>query len=322
MLITKQYDINSRDLNINFNNVIIEDEQKNDEKGKEREIIISAVGDCTIGTDSNYAYYNSFNYKVNQVKNYSYFFSGVYSVLNNDDITIANLESVFTDYDKKAVKKYNYKGNKDYVNILKEGSVELVNLANNHTYDYLQKGYDDTVNVLKDAKIDYVGYNSYAIYEIGNIRFGFAGFTGWDYWTAKNNIDQAMQYFKKNNVLIVIFSFHWCGQHVYNHDYTQEKIGKYAIDSGGDLVIGHHPHVLQGIEKYKDKYIAYSLGNFVYCGRLWPYDSDNVILQMKYQFYKDGTYKSTLKLIPSSMTSSQNGINNYRPMIVSGNAKK
>ena len=255
------------------------------EGNKNNEVVISAVGDCTIGTDTNYRYKNSFNYVYEKVKDYSYFFSGVQEVLGNDDITIANLESVLSDNaNVKNPKTYNYKGPAHYVNILKEGSVELVNIANNHTFDYLEKGYKDTINALENAEIEYFGYENYRIIEINNIRIAIIGILGWNYGDAKKDIDKAMEYLGDMNVDLKLFNFHWGEMRTHQFNETQEKIGKYAIDKGADLVIGHHSHVLQGIEKYKGKYIAYSLGNFVYGGILYPYDSDSVILQMKFTF--------------------------------------
>lgn len=294
------------------------------EKSDNYEVVISAVGDCTIGTDTNYQYKNSFNYVYEKVKDYSYFFSGVYDVLGNDDLTIANLESVLSDNANiKNPKTYNYKGPTKYVNILKEGSVELVNIANNHTYDYLEEGYIDTLNTLKEAEIEYFGYDNYQIVETNNIRIGIIGILGWNYKDAKNDIDKAIEYLSNMNVDLKIFNFHWGEMRTHQFNETQEKIGKYAIDKGADLVVGHHSHVLQGIEKYKDKYIAYSLGNFVYGGILYPYDTDSVIFQMKFIFDKNKKLlNKNIELVPVSITSSGNIMNNYRPKILKGKEKE
>lgn len=286
------------------------------------QLTISFVGDCTLGTGANYSYRRSFIEKYDNVQDDSYFFSGVKSVLATDDVTIANLEGVLSD-DAKTLnpKKYNYKGYTKYVNILKKGSVEMVNLANNHTYDYLEKGYQDTINTLNNGNVIYFGYNNYRIIEIKGIRLGIVGLPGWDYGTATSSIDRAMDYFKDTGVSLIIFNFHWGEMRKYVHNKTQEKIAKYAIDKGADLVIGHHPHVLQGIEMYKGKYIAYSLGNFVYGGIYYPYDSDTVILRMSYDIKNGKVINGKLTLIPASITSS-GVINDYRPKILTGNEKK
>ncbi len=285
-------------------------------------ITLSFVGDCTLGTGANYSYANSFIEKYNLVKNDQYFFGGVYDILGNDTLTIANLEGVLSDNANTInPKEYNYKGPSRYANILKIGSVEMVNLANNHTYDYLQKGYSDTIKTLNNYGVLFFGYENYQIIEIRGIRIGIVGLGGWDYGTAKNDIDKANKYFEDMNVNLTIFNFHWGQMRVYDHNKTQENIAHYAINKGADLVIGHHPHVLQGIEKYHDKYIAYSLGNFVYGGIYYPYDSDSVILQMQYEVDNKKIIKESLKLIPVSITSSGKK-NDYRPKVLEGKEKQ
>ena len=247
----------------------------------------------------------------------SYFFGGVRNILENDNLSIANLEGVLSDTAKILnPKKYNYKGYSKYANILKKGNVEMVNLANNHTFDYLDKGYNDTISALNKYKVLYFGYHNYQIVEINGIKIGIYGLNGWDYSSTKNEIINAINYLNSNDVQFIIANFHWGDMRMYKHNKTQESIAHYAIDNGTDIVIGHHPHVLQGIEKYKDKYIAYSLGNFVYGGIYYPYDSDSVILQMH---IKDDSYD--IELIPVSITSS-GYINDYRPMLLDGNDKE
>ena len=290
----------------------------NSEMKENSQIVISFVGDCTLGIGANYSYSGSLNNRYDIVRNDAYFFGGVKDILANDTFTIANLEGVLSDNATRLnPKEYNYKGPSKYANILVEGSVEVVNLANNHTYDYLQKGYDDTINALNKYKVLYVGYNNYQIIETNGIRIGIVGLEGWDYGTAKRNIDTAMNYFKDMNVSATIFNFHWGKMRVYNHNNTQSSIAKYAIDKGATIVVGHHPHVLQEIEKYKGKYIAYSLGNFVYGGIYYPYDSDTVILQLKLDVENNKIIKENINVIPAVMTSSGK-VNDYRPKVVSG----
>ena len=128
------------------------------------EITISAVGDCTLGTDTHFGYENTLPYVLEEHENdYGYFFQGVESILENDDLTIANLETTLTDAteDYRVDKKFNFKGDASYTNILKEGSVEVVNLANNHTFDYGNVGYEDTIENLNRAQIPYFGYDEY-----------------------------------------------------------------------------------------------------------------------------------------------------------------
>lgn len=287
-----------------------------------KEITISAVGDCTLGRDDKYDYPNSLPYVLEQNEHdYSYFFSGVQSVLGNDDLTIANLEGPFTTFDQKRDKKFTFKGDLDYPNILIEGSVEAVNLANNHMYDYQERGYLDTLKALEEFNVPYFGYDNYLIKEIDGIKIGMAGILGWTEEEAKNETDKAIAYLKENDVNLIIMTYHWGIEREYKQNSTQENIAHYAIDLGADLVLGHHPHVLQGIEYYNGKYIVYSLGNFVFGGNKNPSDKDTMIFQITYS-YENGEIKDiTINIIPCSL-SSVNDKNDYQPTILEGEEKE
>lgn len=289
-----------------------------------KDITISAIGDCTLGTDLHFGYPNSFTYVVdNNNRDFSYFFKGVYNILSKDDLTIANLESPLTDASEeyRVEKTFNFKGDTDYTNILSEGSIEVVNLANNHTYDYGEKGYNDTINILEKANTPYFGYENYSILEIEGIKIGLAGLTGWNEDVAKENTEKAIKYFQDNNTDLIIMTYHWGIEREYNQNEVQENIARHAIDSGADLVLGHHPHVLQGIENYKGKYIVYSLGNFVFGGNRNPSDKDTMIFQETFH-YENGILKDTsINIIPCSL-SSRSDLNDYQPKILDGEEQK
>lgn len=289
-----------------------------------KDITISAIGDCTLGTDLHFGYPNSFTYVVdNNNRDFSYFFKGVYNILSKDDLTIANLESPLTDASEeyRVEKTFNFKGDTDYTNILSEGSIEVVNLANNHTYDYGEKGYNDTINILEKANIPYFGYENYSILEIEGIKIGLAGLTGWNEDVAKENTEKAIEYFQDNNTDLIIMTYHWGIEREYTQNEVQENIARHAIDSGADLVLGHHPHVLQGIENYNGKYIVYSLGNFVFGGNRNPSDKDTMIFQETFH-YENGILKDTsMNIIPCSL-SRRTDLNDYQPKILDGEEQK
>lgn len=287
-------------------------------------ITISAVGDCTIGSDAKVGSgWNNFNsYLKNE--DYGYYFRGVYDVLSNDDITIANLESTFTDETEKAVKTFNFKNTKDYVKVLTEGSVEIVNTANNHTYDYKEKGYLDTIEVLNDANLPYFGYTTYAIEEIKGIKIGFAGFNYYDERNYENyitEVDAAFEYLNNKKVDLIIFTFHWGIEATYKQTDKQVEVGRYAIDKGADLVLGHHPHRIQGIEKYKGKHIVYSLSNFVFGGHRNPSDKDSFIYQETFTFRDELLTETKVNIVPVSISGESN-LNNYQPVVLNGSEKE
>lgn len=291
-------------------------------------INISALGDVALGQDSKYLYRDSFDYVFEQIKgDYGYFFSNVVDILSQDDLTIANLETTLSNETEKAEKydygnNYWFNGNPKYANILKAGSVEVANLANNHTYDYGQKGYDATRKALEDIGIDYFGYSDVLYKEVKGIRIGMAGFN------QLGNVEQGldMTVFKKEVAEItvklreecdlVIANFHWGKEYQYQHNGLQKELAYLAIDSGADLVIGNHPHVLQPIEKYKGKYITYSLGNFCFGGNKTPTDYDTAIYQQSFVFDSNNVLQPIAEptIIPCSV-SSQKTFNNYKPAI-------
>lgn len=256
-----------------------------DSTAKSDIITLSFIGDNVLGD-----YYGSngetlnwyFNHKIG--KDYSYFFAKVKPILQSDDMTLGNLEGPLTTHNgDRMIKPFAFKGDPSYVEILKSGSVEAVNIANNHTRDYGMQGFKDTQTHLKNAKIHYSGEGVLSIYEVKGKKIGMAGHRGWNP-AIKTQVKKEIESLRNMGADIVIFTFHWGEERENYPNKIQKDIGRFAIDNGADLVIGHHPHVLQGIEEYKGKKIVYSLGNFVYGGAKNPADKDSVIYQVRFAF--------------------------------------
>lgn len=326
ILLEKEIDLDIISNNNIFENKEIQEKQMEQQKEiKEpikKEITISAVGDCTLGRDDKYKYENSLPDVLKQNEyDYSYFFSGVKDVLGNDDLTIANLEGPFTTNEQKRDKKFTFKGDLDYPNILLAGSVEAVNLANNHTYDYGERGYLDTIKALDEYNVPYFGYDNYLIEEIDDIKIGMAGVLGWTEEEAQKETKKAITYFKENDVDLIIMTYHWGIERKDKQNSIQENIARYAISEGADLVLGHHPHVLQGIEYYEGKYIVYSLGNFVFGGNKNPSDKDTMIFQITYSYENNILKDTSINIIPCSLSSVQDK-NDYQPTILEGEEKE
>ncbi|MBF8984797.1 CapA family protein [Lutibacter sp. B2] len=285
-----------------------------------KEITFSFAGDCTMGWDETLSYKYSFPDKLKEVNNdYSYFLSNVKLIFKQDDVTLLNLETTFTDAKKKASKQFRFKGEPSYVNILKEGSVEMVNISNNHIYDYLTEGFDDTRKVLEENDILYSGEGHVAYYMKKDIKIASIGFRGFSTYI-KDEVSKSIKKAKENADIVVV-SFHWGKEGSNYPNQTQTTLGRFAIDQGADIVIGHHPHVIQGIEKYKDKYIVYSLGNFCFGGNRNPKDKDCFIFQIKYSLMENEEVQGDGKIIPCKI-SSVNYINDYRPTIVEKDEKE
>ncbi len=276
-------------------------------------ITISAAGDCTLGSDNSFGYSGSFVEEADK-NGYEYFFRNVKDIFSKDDLTIVNLETTLTNATKKAEKKFRFKGSPEYTNILKEGHIEAVNIANNHIYDYLQKGYDDTIAALKKSDIGYFGYSNKYITEVKGVKIGCLGYEGWSNSSSlRKTIENDINSLKKDNVKLVIVSFHWGNERDNYPNDTQKKLGRHVIDCGADLVLGHHPHVIQGIEEYKGKNIVYSLGNFSFGGNRNPTDKDTFIFQQTFMFRHSQLIDSRrIELIPCSVSSVKNR-NNFQP---------
>jgi poly-gamma-glutamate capsule biosynthesis protein CapA/YwtB (metallophosphatase superfamily)/F0F1-type ATP synthase membrane subunit b/b' len=282
-------------------------------------ITISAAGDVTLGRDKNYGYERSFDHEYEkQGKDFSYFFSNVRHIFEADDLTIVNLETTLTNADKPAEKKFRFRADPSYVEILKQGNIEAVSIANNHTLDYLQKGYDDTISTLKEANVAYFGYEHSYIADIRGIKIGIIGYVCWNAGKdMKKTVADGIEGLKNEGADLVIVMFHWGIENDYYPDAVQKTMARFAIDNGADLVLGAHPHVLQGIEEYNGKSIVYSLGNFCFGGNKNPKDKDTMIYIHRFNFKNGELESQEHEVIPCSVSSVKNR-NNYRPTPLEG----
>ncbi len=188
------------------------------------------------------------------------------------DIISANLEGAVT---KKGAHyppqmAYDFAFNPAYIQILQKYNFNFFNLANNHLSDQGIKGEEETRQILDDLKIDYsgcrdrqIGDCSWKIIDVNGQKVAMLGFS-----MVYGNFskEEASSLIKKTRQMAdwVIVNIHWGQEYRHEQNQTQIKMAHYLIDQGADLIIGHHPHVVEGIEVYKDKVIFYSLGNFIF----------------------------------------------------------
>lgn len=288
------------------------------QKQVEKTIKIGAAGDFTLGTDESFNYSDSFVDEANS-NGLHYFVDRLNNIFNEDDFTTVNLETTLTNATEKAVKKYKFKGDPSYANILKYGGIDAVNLANNHSHDYLKKGYDDTISNLKKYKIGYFGYSNHYLTMVKGIKIGALGYEGWnDTPELRVKIANDIDELRNAGAKVILIHFHWGIEREYVPNNTQKSLAHYAINHGADLILGHHPHVLQGIEEYNGKFIVYSLGNFMFGGNRNPSDKDTIVFQQTFHFQNGKlTNEKELKVIPFSI-SSVSSRNNYQPMFLDG----
>lgn len=284
-------------------------------------ITISAAGDVTLGNTHVQDYSRSFRQMYDSVEDKSYFFENVYEYFSKDDMTIVNLEGTLTlAEEKREGVTYNIKGDPEYAQILTLGDIEAVSMANNHRRDYLEQGCADTEAAITAEGIEWAYDNNVGIYETDKgIKIGFISVN----WVAYGRnimrfVEKGMEKLEEAGVDLKIVCCHWGIEREYLPNQDQMDLGKLCIDAGADLVLGHHPHVLQGIEEYKGRYIVYSLGNFCFGANRNPKDKDTMIFQQTFVFEEgqDMVYGEA-RVIPCSVSSVSNR-NDYRPTPAEG----
>ena len=282
-------------------------------------ITISSMGDCTLGTDESFEQSTSFNAYYNEY-GADYFFKNVRSILEADDLSVVNFEGTLTEETSRADKTFAFKGPAKYTDILTGSSVEAANIANNHSKDYGTKSQEDTIENLSNAGIATFGYENVVVVDVKGIKVGLTGiYELAEHEQKATQIKENIQALKDAGAQIIIVNFHWGIEKEYTPNATQKKLAHLAIDEGADLVIGHHPHVLEGIEKYNGKYIAYSLGNFCFGGNKNPSDKDTMIFQQTFTIDTDGKVADddNINIIPCSLSYSSNK-NDYCPTPLEG----
>ncbi|WP_230397721.1 CapA family protein [Novisyntrophococcus fermenticellae] len=277
-------------------------------------ITVSAAGDCTLGSDVNFEPSTSFVSKFHEVNDPGYFLANVRDIFASDDLTIVNLEGTLSNQGERADKQFAFRGDPSYTGILTSGSVEAVNLANNHSKDYGEQSYEDTIFHVESAGITSFGYERTALKEIKGVKVGLVGtYVLKDGIESKQGMLDNIQSLQEQGAQLIIASFHWGSEKEYTPDPVQKELAHAAIDAGAHLVLGHHPHVLQGVETYKDRYICYSLGNFCFGGNKNPSDKDTMIFRQTFTVTGDDVAAdSVTEIIPCSI-SSVSSINNYQP---------
>ena len=283
------------------------------------EVRITFLGDCTLGGES-----PSRNRRVDFARRIAdngmaFPFRELVRLTAADDLTVANLEGVLSDNKlKKAKKKFNFIGPSAYTEVLTAGSVECVTLANNHSHDYGEKGYKDTKAALENAGICWFGTEAPAVWQSDEgLRIGFLGVNG------SLSGSRAKQYARQAEALraagcaAVITVMHAGTEYSYDPpDGYQKQITGHAVPVS-DLIIGHHPHVVQGYTVLDGVPVVYSLGNCVFGGNSFPKDFDALAVQAVLHFREGTLEKTDLHFYPICV-SSDSHYNNYSPRFLTG----
>ncbi|MBD3878363.1 MAG: CapA family protein [Quinella sp. 1Q5] len=266
-------------------------------------VIVSFAGDCA---------FDSFLLEAYWKNGAGYYLGNVKHIFTADDITFVNLEGALTKQSTTEIKEFSLRGEPKYVEILTSSSVEICNLANNHIYDCGEGGFKDTVNLLKANDIKFCGEGYSEIIDVRGMKIGFLGYQAWaDTCDLRERLSTDIKNIQTSGAEVVIVEFHWG----YELDHVslpyQTQIAHFTIDSGADIVVGAHPHVMQGIELYNGKVIAYSLGNFCFGANINPRDKETFILQATLTKNAE-TVSITPHVIPCRI-SSTNAYNDFCP---------
>lgn len=212
-------------------------------------------------------------------------FDGVRTQLSNTSVLVGNLEGPLTHHAKIMVeKKYTFRSPPDLVaGALARAGFNAVSLANNHSLDFGVQGMRDTILALQRYNIAHFGAGENinearkpVIIDVQGVKLGLLGYSNTfpeEFWAGSENPGTAFGHAEhlaedirklKSQVDFVAINIHWGQEGTTKLRDYQPYLAYLAIDAGADLVIGHHPHVLQAVEEYKNGLILYSLGNFVF----------------------------------------------------------
>jgi poly-gamma-glutamate capsule biosynthesis protein CapA/YwtB (metallophosphatase superfamily) len=215
-----------------------------------------------------------------------------FDALKTADIAMVNLENPITTRGVKVTKKYNFRMNPRFVRAITDGGITIVSIANNHIYDYGKEGLFDTISYLDSAGIRHVGAgrtrrkaHQPVVMNIRGKRVAFLAYYGGPEspaaglhspGVARRSIFEVAADIAgvRDSTDYIVVSLHWGTEKADHPDQGQIAFAHAVINAGADAVIGHHPHVIQGIERYRHGVIAYSLGNFIFGGNsLDSYDT-------------------------------------------------
>lgn len=281
-------------------------------------IVISAVGDVTIGDNARKRGVSIFEKeKRKQGDDPAFVMRNVRDIFAEDQLTIANFEGTLTTTKsipaKKRDNEFLFSAPPEYVSVLNAGNIEAVSFENNHVMDFGDEGNRDTRAQFEKAGIVYSADGHMGVYETNGISIAMLAYQTFNgkYPELHQRVPEEVAAAKKKHDIVIV-SFHWGNEKDYVPNSKQVALGRATIDAGADLVIGHHSHRINPIEKYKGRYIAYSLGNFSFAGNSRPSDMSTYILQVRF-IVKDGeVQRNYFRIIPGRI-SSKADYNDFAP---------
>ena len=284
-------------------------------------LVLTFMGDCVIGSEEKSRKLPASLDSYLEDKGYAWPFSAAQDILSRDDLSVINFEGVLKDdtRDRQEGKQHWFRGPTEYTQVLTQGSIELAGLANNHVSDYGPAGRRSTRQALEAAGIPNFGYGRLHIFEKDGISIGFGGIRETTYKQDRGIPAGEIAKLKEQGAHFIVYTCHFGGEYQPVSD-LQREMARAAIDAGADIVIGTHPHTVQGVERYKQGLIVYSLGNFVFGGNLDLSVFDGLMAGLTLDFRHQKLTAAKLTLIPV-LTSGIQPANDFRPVIAQGDDK-
>lgn len=283
------------------------------------EITVTLGGDCVLGTREEWKNDPETFDTLIAEKGYGWCFEKIAEPFQTDDVSLVNLEGVLQSDSTghQRGKEFTFRGDPAYTAILTEAGIEQVNIANNHYIDFSRSGRESTRAALEAGGIGFSGYTYRSIVEIGGYKIGFAGCRETTFLERKTPMYNDLKYLKKQGCDVIIYSCHWGKEYSPTHNQRQIRMADYAIKYGADIVVGTHPHCVQGIEQRGGGVVIWSLGNLVFGGTHDMTTFDALVAQAALRF-ENGKYQGvTLRLMPV-LTSSDRPRNNFQPEFATG----
>lgn len=282
-------------------------------------ITITGTGDFTIGGDSRKRTDIFDDELQKQDGDINFTMRNIRDLLLEDDLTIVNFEGTLTESThvpaEKKENQFLFSAPPSYVTMLSDNGVEAVALENNHIMDHGEDAYQDTMDTLTEAGIVYSNSTTVGVYEVKGVQIAMLSYLCIDRYESLWDKVPADIAAAKAQYPIVICNFHWGNEKDYSPTNNQIKMGRLAVDSGADLVLGHHSHRMNPIEQYKGVYICYSLGNFCFAGNSKPSDMTSFVFQTQFRV-KDGVVSNEgFRIIPIRI-SSRTDYNDFAPTIL------
>lgn len=297
-----------------------------------KQIVITFTGDCTLGIDDRERGLDtSFNAYIEK-NGMDYPFEKVRDIFLQDDLTVINLEGTFYNYaGNRTQNTYAFRGPTEYADILTRAGIEACSLGNNHIMDYDLPGLKSTTETLENKGVAWFGVNEYInqyyVFEKDGIRIGFVSMYSSDWWRNPAQLRICYENLEKENCDLIIGCLHGGNEYFTRFDEGggQEQLANKMIALGATIVVGNHPHTVQGIRVEDGCTTLWSLGNFVFGGnsriKLNKLDEPSVacyLAQFTLSFDENNVYLGhQLNIIPCFVSSSTER-NYYQPYPVAG----